>query len=293
MPKLILTRGVPGSGKSTWAKEWVREDPDNRVRVNRDDLRNMLYAATETRLGYAQEENVTAVERSIATIALNSGKDVVVDAMNLRDKWVKGWYTLGYPVDFIDFEVTLDTALVLNGLRPNRLPDEVVKRIWSTLTVNGKLRPAPVVEPVLIEPYTPPTGGVPAYIFDIDGTLAHMRGRGPHDYEKVSTDVADPHVVHLLKELARTHYIVVLSGRPESCRADTEVWLRRNGIFSDHLFMRTTGDYRPDQIIKAELFDKHVRDIYNVHGVIDDRNRVVAMWRSLGLKCFQAQEGAF
>lgn len=40
--KIILCRGIQGSGKSTWAKQWVAEDPNHRVRFNNDDIRNML-----------------------------------------------------------------------------------------------------------------------------------------------------------------------------------------------------------------------------------------------------------
>ena len=42
MPKIILCRGIQGSGKSTWARKWVLEDPEHRVRSNNDDIRNML-----------------------------------------------------------------------------------------------------------------------------------------------------------------------------------------------------------------------------------------------------------
>ena len=42
MSKLIITRGLPASGKSTWAKQWVLEDPEHRVRINQDDIRLML-----------------------------------------------------------------------------------------------------------------------------------------------------------------------------------------------------------------------------------------------------------
>ena len=40
--KIILARGIPGSGKSTWARAWVAESPETRIRINYDDLRNMM-----------------------------------------------------------------------------------------------------------------------------------------------------------------------------------------------------------------------------------------------------------
>lgn len=41
MPKLILCRGIQGSGKTTWAKQYCKEHP-NTIRVNRDDIRQMF-----------------------------------------------------------------------------------------------------------------------------------------------------------------------------------------------------------------------------------------------------------
>lgn len=143
MGKLILTRGIPASGKSTWAKAWVQEDPENRVRINRDDLRKMLFGATELKLGWAQEVQVTEAERAIAKTALSKGKDVVVDATNLRNKFVRPWFTLGYPVEFKDFEIDLADAIRNNEARGRTIPHEVIERFYGTLTDNGKLRPAP------------------------------------------------------------------------------------------------------------------------------------------------------
>lgn len=59
------------------------------------------------------------------------------------------------------------------------------------------------------------------------------------------------------------------------------------------LHMRPAGDRRRDSIVKAELFDRHVRDQYRVLVVLDDRKQVVEMWRSLGLTCLQVAEGDF
>lgn len=57
--------------------------------------------------------------------------------------------------------------------------------------------------------------------------------------------------------------------------------------------MRPEGDIRKDSIVKRELFEKYVRPYYNIEFVLDDRNQVVEMWRSLGLKCLQVAEGDF
>ena len=295
MSKLILTRGIPASGKSTWAKAWVQEDPDRRVRVNRDDLRQMLFGATELKLAYAQEAQVTEAERAIAKSALSKGKDVVVDATNLRSRFVKSWFTLGYPVEFRDFEVTLEGALRNNEARGHTVPDEVIERFHKTLTRDGKLPDAPMQPRELVEPYERDWTLPGAYIFDIDGTLAHIPegGRSPYDYTRVHEDAVDQEVWYLLQLLAETENIVIMSGREDACRKETEDWLAAQGINYDALHMRAAGDTRRDATVKLELFNQHVRGKFNVHGVVDDRNQVVQMWRDLGLKCFQAQEGAF
>ena len=77
---LMMTKGLPGSGKSTWAEAWVAEDPDNRARVNQDDLRAML------RLGewnYDKEQRVRAVRNSAIGALLRLGLSVVSDDTNL------------------------------------------------------------------------------------------------------------------------------------------------------------------------------------------------------------------
>ncbi|NUR25646.1 MAG: AAA family ATPase, partial [Catenulispora sp.] len=57
MPKFILTRGLPGSGKTTWAKA-----QPGFVRVNRDELRTMLHGGL-LGTGWA-EQQVTVAQRA-------------------------------------------------------------------------------------------------------------------------------------------------------------------------------------------------------------------------------------
>jgi hypothetical protein len=70
------------------------------------------------------------------------------------------------------------------------------------------------------------------------------------------------------------------------------MWLD-NYITYDHLFMRPEKDMRPDNIVKAELFDQYVRDNFDVRFVLDDRDQVVDMWRAMGIKTLQVEPGAF
>lgn len=295
MSKLILTRGIPASGKSTWAKAWVREDPENRVRVNRDDLRRMLFGAADLKLAYPQEVQVSEAEKAIAKSALEKGKDVVVDATNLRARFVKPWFTLGYDVEFRDFEVTLSEAIGRNTERGMPIPDEVIERFYRDVTKDGTLPAPPVQVRDEVEQYENNWLLTSAFIFDIDGTLAHIPtgGRSPYDYSRVHEDTSDDMVVYLLSVLAEQHHIIIMSGREDSCEAETVEWLSSRISDPYSLHMRAAGDKRRDSTVKLELFNKHVRGNYNVLGVFDDRNQVVRMWRDLGLKCYQVQEGAF
>ena len=80
--KLIICRGIQGSGKSTWAKQWCHEDPEHRVRFNNDDIRNMLGDYWVP----SREKLVTEAKANMITFALIKGYDVVVDNMNLNPK---------------------------------------------------------------------------------------------------------------------------------------------------------------------------------------------------------------
>ena len=87
--------------------------------------------------------------------------------------------------------------------------------------------------------------------------------------------------------------IIIVSGRTDDCFKETTEWLINNNIPFDDLFMRKAGDTREDSIIKKEIFDNHLKNRYNILAVFDDRNRVVSMWRSLGLTCLQVAYGFF
>ena len=149
-----------------------------------------------------------------------------------------------------------------------------------------------------VSTHAPASGMRPAWIVDVDGTLAIMQtgplARGPFDWRRVAEDDPNPPVIAMVEALAATAAIIVMSGRDETCRPETESWLATHlAAPTADLLMRPAGDYRKDAVIKRELFHRHVAHRWNVLGVIDDRAQVVSMWRSLGLMCAQVAEGDF
>jgi predicted kinase len=307
MGKLILTRGVPASGKSTWAKAWVAEDPLTRVRVNRDNLRWTL--GVKGGVGDQwQEEEVTHWQNQMVTRYLSQGKDVVVDNTNLRARHVKELIRLGQKwgaeIEFKDFPVSIWEAQRWDELRAKKgersVGPEVIAMFFQKFIGKDGISLPPIPEiandygPVF-RPYVEQEGLPHAIIVDIDGTLAHMNGRDPYDGTLVHTDTFDSTIGMIATLWAEEldTAVIVLSGRDEKYREVTVNWLGDNNFDFDVLYMRPEGDTRNDAVVKDELFEKHIAGKYNVDFVLDDRNRVVEMWRAKGLRVLQVAEGDF
>ena len=93
---------------------------------------------------------------------------------------------------------------------------------------------------------------------------------------------------------AQGYKVILLSGREQLYREPTERFLLKHQIAYDLLLMRTTNDYRKDNVIKKELFQQEIAGKYFIEFLLDDRNQVVEMWRKdLHLPCFQVNYGDF
>lgn len=133
-----------------------------------------------------------------------------------------------------------------------------------------------------------------AIICDIDGTLALMQGRSPYDTTRYDEDMVDKVIREIVSIFRDEGYLIILcSGRGEPSRRSTEKWLVDNEVPNDYLFMRPTGDNRSDFIVKQEIYDRYIKNKFAIKFVLDDRDQVVKMWRSNGLKCLQVAEGDF
>lgn len=310
--KLIITRGLPGSGKTTRAKSWVKADPEHRVRINRDDLRAMAHESVYI----GQSDGNPGTERSIVSMrdaavraALKRNLDVVVDDTNLPSRVVRDLRRVatlaGAEFEIWDYsDVPLEVCLRNNRYREDKdpVPTSSIKDMYERF-IHGKGYPLPVAdEPATpdleIEPYVQPDPDLELpeiVISDIDGTVCFMGTRSPFDETRVHEDRPNEHVLEALELYRRDGYqIVFISGRTDGCREATEVYLKEHCHFPYlALHMRAAGDMRKDSEVKLEIFNREIRDKYSVRLVFDDRNQVVELWRALGLTCFQVAEGDF
>lgn len=129
MKKLIICKGLPASGKTTWSKQYVLDNPTY-VRVNRDDIRYML----GTYWMIARERLVTDIERDAVESALSRGYNVIVDATNLRGE--TGWEKLAERNEAIievkDFtHVELKLCIQRDQQRENPVGKEVIERMYN------------------------------------------------------------------------------------------------------------------------------------------------------------------
>ena len=139
-----------------------------------------------------------------------------------------------------------------------------------------------------------------AIIVDIDGTVAtHYDEKGVqlrehHDYSQVKFDLPVQPIIDLVRMYEeRCYHIIFVSGRMDHCRQDTIQWLIDHDVPFDELFMRRFKDFRADYVVKREIYDNYITQMYDVEIVLDDRNQVVDMWRGAGLRVLQVAEGDF
>lgn len=135
-------------------------------------------------------------------------------------------------------------------------------------------------------------------VIDLDGTLSDGTGRyhlvkGKHrDYEafhaKLGEDPVNPPIAALMRAMVLTHTVVCVSARPAKYREATIAWLEKNSLARDFhalFLLRQENDNTPDQELKRAWLHAYGKE--RVLFTVDDRQKVVDMWREEGITCLQ------
>lgn len=297
--KVIITRGLPASGKSTFAREWVAEDPDNRVCIEKDTIRkdarlfkDGVYVHKRGDEGIVLKERDRQIRQ-----ALQSGKSVVSSDTNLVNKHVNQISNIARnnnaEIEIKSFlDVPIATLLERDAKRENSVGEQVIRRMFHEQV--KKMSTFLKYNPEL------PT----CIISDIDSTLTlGPKDRSPYEWHKVGNDdinLGTSAIIDGIHFIGYVDKIFLFSGRDEVCRPETQEWLERHDIEYDELYMRRSdhvdehGNQVKDTVVKQEMLEKYIIGKYNVLFVMDDRKMVCDMWRDVyGLNVFQLGDPNF
>lgn len=289
---VIFTKGLISSGKSTWAEQFIKENPTYK-RTNRDSYRHMISGYTYTD---ENEKIVTKLEDNAIQTFIDLGYNIIIDQQNLNQSIVdktKAWiedyayhkHNKQVEFEIKEFPITLGEAIERDKKRSFVIGEKVIKKTWHKYEIELKQmieRAKPKYEWNDSLPY--------CVLCDIDGTLSHSPNRRIFDFKEVINDSIHFPVWSILDKYRDKVTIILMSGREEICRTETEEWLKKENVNYQALYMRKEKDYRSDTIVKRELFDEYIRGKYQPMFVVDDRPSVVQMWIDMGLFVFNVNQ---
>jgi predicted ABC-type ATPase len=326
-PRMYIYRGLPGSGKTSRAiatgadtvpyhtsinpVEQLQYRNTREILVGRDHIRKGL--GIEGGVGTPNQENqVTQLQYRIISAALRAGKSVHVDDMNLKESYVTQLKKLadknGVVVEIVDLrdmdvEVCIKHDLHRHAYGGHYVGEArirelhrryILKKSSGPKRANGRRGMPESYKP---QPHIQHDDLEQAVLIDLDGTVAlKSPERGFYDYDdRVSLDLPNKPVIYVVRGMIhRGWYPIFLSGRMDSCATATRMWIQKHVYCGEFdLYMRKTGDHRPDYEVKDELFTRYVQGHYNVTVAFDDRNQVVDLWRAKGITTMQVADGAF
>lgn len=277
--KIVVLKGLPACGKSTYAKQLLAEDP-KAIRLNKDQLREMFHFG-----GYngRNERYIVELEYAYVEKLVAKGLTVVVDDTNLNPIHPQYYRTIAQEHNAI-FEVKeFDTPV-----------EECIAR--------DKVREKPVGEQNIINMAF--KAGIlkqegPCVVFDMDGTLCTVsperlemiKKKGDSTdsvdwdsfFEQCDRDLPRKDIIAKMKEHAdQGQEVIICSARPEDYREKTVKWLADNGATYSRLIMRRTKDHRPDTTVKKEMLQSYL-DKSKIVKWYDDRQRIIKMLREQGI----------
>jgi len=290
-------KGLPASGKSSWAREKIEQDRHSGIitkRVNKDDLRSMIDNSVHSK---EREKFILKIRDEIIYLSLREGYNVIVDDTNFHPKHEAQIKTLIANASWHSeseinleekfFDTPLHECIKRDSERENPVGKAVIMDMYHRYLKNTE-KASIIHDPELSN----------CLICDIDGTLAlHGTRRSPFEYWKADEDRLNTPILTLLRSLLYYYdesdepllRVFIMTGREnlenengDTIKDLTSRWLKDNNVPFDQILIRENGDHRPDWIVKDELYQKNIESKYNVLYVIDDRKQVIDMWREKG-----------
>ena len=309
MKKIIFLKGLPGSGKTTWAKEFISTN-SGFYRVNKDDIRTEFPNLPEAQVIETETERVKAI------LSFPASHGVIIDNTHFnpihetRYRKLAAEYNADFQIKF--FDVPVNECIARDAKREGKA--KVGKKVIMDMYNRYCTKRISTVEDSQEVTKNPPVDVEKTYnpklpfciVCDIDGTIARNVTNRSHfaEDESLLTDSPRTHVINAVIALYDGFLIgankdiklLFLSGRKEGSRKFTEQWLRNTGFapenafFELNLLMRPQDDNRQDAVVKEEIFDRDIAPFYNVVAIFDDRPQVVRMWQRKGLPVFCVNE---
>jgi len=269
--QIIVTVGVPASGKTTWAKNFVKENPSY-VKIERDDFR---YGMKDISIGDRQFETfITELQYKAIHTALNNKYNVVISDTNCNLKYLKillEEFKYKADVTLKFFDTPVGTCYDRDANRERSVGHGVIdKMVKGYQDVYNFIETFHFPKQEFIYQPTPFDDSLEnCIIIDLDGTLAHANGkRGYYDWKNVGMDDVDESISKIVNfGVIYTNKIIFLTGRSKECENETRDWLNNNcTLFPNEyeLLMRNSKDFRPSTVVKKELYENFVKGKYNV-----------------------------
>lgn len=299
-----MLKGIMCSGKTTFAKQFIKDNPTYKC-VNKSVLRHMISNYTYNK---ENEELVFKLWESLVEGILCSGYNLIVDDANLDPaiyerkisiiNAIATKHNIQVTYKLKEFDISLEEAILRDKKRPDPVGEDVIRRTYKKFIFSHKR--ASIMgtaiqntnETKLFYSSRPS-----CIIYDLDGTMALNSGHRPYyKYgDLILQDKVNSLLLYIIKGMKISSNIscIAVTGRSEEDIEYTRQWIGTHDIPCDWLFMRSQGDNRPDDIIKKEIYDTHIRDNFNVLCVFDDRPKVLDMWIQQGLYTFNVNQDPY
>jgi predicted kinase len=297
MSKILILQGPPCSGKSTWAKDFIINNPDYGY-ANRDTIR---YRLGNSKYTLKKEKEVTDIETAEILKYIQEGKNVIIDDTNLNPATINKWKFLAAScnadIEYKRFYVPYKTALerakkrkAEGGLYISKNTILDFYKHYFKKELEDEMTDKRVIRM--------PQKELPkAVICDLDATLALHQGRTPFDWSRILEDKPEPRLKQLLDLFVKNDIkILFLTGRTEDALDNTVQWIYENIHLTENqyeLFLRDNKDFSHGDDYKRKVYNDFIKDKFNILCVFEDSNKCVKMFREEGLLTCQVENSDF